>query len=105
MNLDNGLCCHVRAMFDNSKLKRIKLTCRCKWSWIDEIPGELFLGGAIPLPVCPNCEQHYVLYNNKLIRLEDFKTIDGREIVVDLSDAEEVPVKLKNKHVQKKAEA
>ena len=71
---------HMRCLFLNEVLKDVRIVCRCDYAFIVAIPRDVCKGGAVPIIHCPECHQEYVLYNGKMVRMDDFATVNGELI-------------------------
>lgn len=58
-------------------VKRIAITCKCGHRFVHMVPGEVIMGGAIPIFNCPQCQQGYVIRENGLQRIPDLHALIG----------------------------
>jgi len=59
-------------LLPGSALRRIRVTCRCQRSWIEEFPAELaHCTDIAPFFECTSCHTCYALISNVLTRVED----------------------------------
>lgn len=54
------------------KLKRIKVTCRCGETIVEEIPGEVLDSEMVPVIGCRKCKTEYAVQKDRLIRLDRY---------------------------------
>jgi hypothetical protein len=57
-------------LIDRSKMRRIKITCRCSRHWIEDVPSEVHDSWLVMAFFCPSCGSEYHLQNKKLERAE-----------------------------------
>ncbi|SRR6266404_354984 len=70
----------IKALFIKDNVFKVKITCRCAAQFLAQIPRELMNGGAIPILACPKCNNEFIIYNDELMLLKDFKTVEGQVI-------------------------
>ena len=63
-------------LFRMSKKKTIRVICKCGTGITFVMPGELLDAEAYPIIIC-SCGQEYTIYEDKLVRKQDFKTVEG----------------------------
>jgi hypothetical protein len=75
----------MRAMFYEGDVKRLRLSCRCGNTWVEEIPGEIYEAHFIsPIFECSKCNQEYYLLDKHVRRTEtDPEAQPMREYIYD----------------------
>jgi predicted RNA-binding Zn-ribbon protein involved in translation (DUF1610 family) len=58
----------VTVCVDPSKMRTVKLTCRCKQEWTEKVPAEIHDSWLCIAFFCPACGQEYILENKQLRR-------------------------------------
>jgi len=62
---------HTTCLVDGNTMKRIAVTCKCGNRFVEEVPAEVFKGGAKPILTCDICKQAYVILDGKIRRFDN----------------------------------
>jgi hypothetical protein len=61
----------MRALLYEGDIKRLRVSCRCGNTWIEEVPGEIYDANFIaPLFECEACHQEYYLLHKHVRRVD-----------------------------------
>jgi hypothetical protein len=70
----------LEAAYDPAHIHKVRITCRCERTWVEELPEELHNAQHIAYTFrCYACGQEYKLYRKTLLRIDKESQYDGIE--------------------------